>query len=339
MDNSIYNEHVQFPMSVDPHELRVRVPDILLGVVLALCTLVGVPGNIVALRYFSTCAAKKKKIHVTTYIYMAIAAVDIFIGILQLPIMVVLFVARKPWLFNDHVFCVFWANVFEFLQRSSIFLAMLLSITRTIPIVVPLYKMKKFWILIGFLVYSLIIVLEPVIAMWNKIDYTYIYNLSDPNCFQMAVKGLARELQYFFEATNILVASIITFISFIVTIVKLCSAPQMSPKTKSGKSASRFRQASITVAMFTAVFLLCNLPMFVLVFLFFLSDFKYFGSFFMRYYPWMIAKVVFVVLNGALNPMLYFFRMKEFNSWVKNAGKVTPAGRTSSVISPDSRMS
>ena len=80
MDNSIYNEHVQFPMNVDPHELRVRVPDILLGVVLALCTLVGVPGNIVALRYFSTCAAKKKKIHVTTYIYMAIAAVDIFIG-------------------------------------------------------------------------------------------------------------------------------------------------------------------------------------------------------------------------------------------------------------------
>ena len=80
MSDPLYNDHVQFNMGDMTHELRVRVPDILLGVVLALCTLVGVPGNIVALRYFSTCAAKKKKIHVTTYIYMAIAAVDIFIG-------------------------------------------------------------------------------------------------------------------------------------------------------------------------------------------------------------------------------------------------------------------
>ena len=78
MNNSIYNEHVWFPMQVDPHELRVRILDIFLGVILALCTVVGVPGNMVALRYFTTCAVKKKKIHVTTYVYMAIAAVDIF---------------------------------------------------------------------------------------------------------------------------------------------------------------------------------------------------------------------------------------------------------------------
>ena len=216
---------------------------------------------------------------------------------------------------------------------------MLLSVTRTIPIVVPLYKMRKLWILIGFLIYSLIILLEPVVAMWDKINYTYVYSLSDPNCFQLADKGLPRDLQYSLEALNILVASVITFVSFVVTIVKLCSAPQMSSNTKGGKSASRFRQASITVATFTALFLVCNLPMFLLVFLFLVTEFKYFGSFFMTYYPWMIAKVVFVVLNGALNPVLYFFRMKEFNTWVKSAGKVTPSVRTSSVVSPDSRMS
>ena len=86
MDNSIYNVHVQFPMNVDPHvqfnmgdmtqELRVRVPDILLGVVLALCTLVGVPGNIVALRYFTTA----RKTVLPTYLYIAIASVDICTG-------------------------------------------------------------------------------------------------------------------------------------------------------------------------------------------------------------------------------------------------------------------
>ena len=71
-----YNEHVQFNMGELSHELRVRILDIFLGVVLTLCTVVGVPGNMVALRYFTTA----RKTVLPTYIYIAIASVDICTG-------------------------------------------------------------------------------------------------------------------------------------------------------------------------------------------------------------------------------------------------------------------
>ena len=81
MGGGQYNDHVQFDMGDLVHDPTVRGLDVFLGVVLALCTLVGVPGNLVALRYFTIgVLKKKKKIHVTTFIYIAIASIDICSG-------------------------------------------------------------------------------------------------------------------------------------------------------------------------------------------------------------------------------------------------------------------
>ena len=84
-----------------------------------------------------------------------------------------------------------------------------------------------------------------------------------------------------------------------------------------------FIHASITVVIFTAVVLMCSLPMFVNVVLggitglFYSFPGPYFSEFYMAYYSWVVAKVVCVVLNASLNPVIYFFRMKDFNSWVR----------------------
>ena len=71
-----YNDHVQFTMGDLVYNPTVRGLDISLGVVLGLCTLVGVPGNLVALRYFTTTG----KAVLPTLIYIAIASVDICTG-------------------------------------------------------------------------------------------------------------------------------------------------------------------------------------------------------------------------------------------------------------------
>ena len=76
-----YNDHVQFDMGDLVYDPTVRGLDVFLGVVLALCTLVGVPGNLVALKYFSLgISKKKKKAHVTMFVYIAIASADICTG-------------------------------------------------------------------------------------------------------------------------------------------------------------------------------------------------------------------------------------------------------------------
>ena len=72
------NDHVQFDMGDLVYDPTVRGLDVFLGVVLAVCTLVGVPGNLVALRYFTS--ARRTVNVLPTCIYTAIASVDIFTG-------------------------------------------------------------------------------------------------------------------------------------------------------------------------------------------------------------------------------------------------------------------
>ena len=76
MKSPVYNPHVQFEMGNLTHDTRVRGPDLCLGAVLALCTLIGVPGNLIALRYFTTARAAV----LPTFIYIAIASIDICTG-------------------------------------------------------------------------------------------------------------------------------------------------------------------------------------------------------------------------------------------------------------------
>ena len=212
---------------------------------------------------------------------------------------------------------------------------MILSVTRTISIKVPLYRIQKYWVLSASLLYSCIILLEPLVGVIDRIDYKYIYNGNNPNCFQKAAPGVPYYFQYFLEATNILLISVVTFVSFIVTMVKLYAASSNIKRCVSDASATRsqrkFHQASIAVAIFTATFLVCNLPMFANVVMASITTmhFSYpgpiFSVFYMNYYSWVVSKVVCVVLNAGLNPVLYFLRMGDFNRWIRKGRSNKPS--------------
>jgi hypothetical protein len=203
---------------------------------------------------------------------------------------------------------------------------MLLSVTRTISIAFPLYQIRKYWVLVGSLIYSLVNLSEPILGRLDVLDYEYIYNGNNPNCFQKANSGLPFYFQYFLEAANILLISSFTFVSFVVTIFKLNSASKIRltlSNANQAKSIHPSSQASITVAIFTAVFLVCNLPMFANVVLYAVTilHFSYpgpiFSVFYMSYYSWVVSKVVCVVLNASINPVVYFLRMRDFNTWIR----------------------
>ena len=206
---------------------------------------------------------------------------------------------------------------------------MLLSVTRTIAIARPLYRIKKKCVLLSSLLYCFLTVLEFLVGMFPDINYTYLYSVDNPNCYQMATVGLPFNFQYFIEAANILLISVFTVISFVVAIFKLSSASMTkrapSRIEKPGETMRHaFLHASVTVVIFTAVVLICSIPMFVNVLLGGITGMLYtfpgpfFSEFYMAYYSWMVAKVVCVVLNASLNPVIYFFRMKDFNSWARS---------------------
>ena len=78
-NESSYPDHVFFTMGDLVSDPVVRGLDVFLGVILALCAVVGVPGNIAALMFFAK-GSLRKKAHVTTFVYLSIAVVDICTG-------------------------------------------------------------------------------------------------------------------------------------------------------------------------------------------------------------------------------------------------------------------
>ena len=122
-----------------PSTVTGQILDKLLGTIFVLCTLIGTPGNILALGYFWS--TKRKDLGVLLYI--AICCIDICTSIVHFPVTIALFNERLPGLFSNMVACAAWQVIFVFLQLSSMFLVMLLSVSRTIAIALPFYKVNK----------------------------------------------------------------------------------------------------------------------------------------------------------------------------------------------------
>ena len=101
--------------------------------------------------------------------------------------------------------------------------------------------------------------------------------------------------------------SLITSLGFIVCVLKLSSS---SPTEASRRRNNR---AAVTVTIFTGLFLVCNLPYFVVKVLELVSVMmprtRPFSSHAMFWYSWTVSYVLCTVLNATLNPLLYYWRM------------------------------
>ena len=122
--------------------------------------------------------------------------------------------------------------------------------------------------------------------------------------------------------------AILTFITLLVSIIKLHKTAKKSAASHSlssprAKVIEKWKhKASVTIAMFTTLFLVCNIPLFMnlmhnMTTRFFGVEYPgvYFSTRFMFWYSWHIAKMESVVVNAALNPLLYYSRMKSFRTW------------------------
>ena len=173
------------------------------------------------------------------------------------------------------------------------------------------------------LLFNTFLLIEPLVGLLDQINFKYIYNGDSPNCYQEADPGPPFYLQHFLEATYIILFLTVTFISFVVVLVRLWKRKSVSlSRRNSGTAPTKLVEASITVSIFTGLFLVTNLPLFINVVLYSITNtyFDYSGhmlsTFYMKYYSWVIAKVVCVALNACLNPLVYVLRMKDFQSWI-----------------------
>ena len=312
--------------------------DLTVAILLSLFLLVGLSGNLLAFLYFF----RKPRRDLSAFLYVAICAVDFCTCALQPPVIVSLVSGRSPGLFDIYNFCAAWGVVYDYCQRISMFLVMLLSVSRYLAIVRPFVARRKRTI-IGVLVgYVLFISLHNLVTLnhnmfwWGK-DAPYCYNEA-----KEGVEGVAVLVDEWLYTAEVGVPVLLAWISFILSTLSLLQMTRSGDKGGAGRAAvKQSKRASVTITMFTGLVLVCNLPYFICNLLFAVSEglgHEYpgplFRSPFMFWYSWLLSKVVLVVLNASTNPVLYVWRMNDFKSWVVT-GKREAVRRMSN--SPNSR--
>ena len=307
--NASYHAHVVMGSAAEASPII----DKALGSLLAVCFLFGTAGNVVSLSYFMS----TKRSTLTEQLYTAICSIDACTCVFQFPVMVSLLTNRKPGLFDNLAFCGVWSVVFEFLQVTSIFLVMLISLTRMISITFPFIKLYKRLVIFSFVAYCVISCIPLVMGIHVQFTFYYIGDLS--YCVKGTRVSWFNNLHNFFSSMQMGIPPLIIFISFVVSTLQL-------RRSMNAAAQERNRKASTTITIFTFIFLVCNFPCFVLLVLFTIQKVlkqAYPGYFFsinmfMSLHSWSVAKVGFVVLNASVNPIMYVFRMQRLRMWVRN---------------------
>jgi hypothetical protein len=117
----MYNNLIEF-YSIPGH----KAADLTLGITYVLCYWLGVPANILALRYITR--PSRRRMDLPTHLYSLTSLQDAIISLLSLTHGITMLRGRDVWLPG---FCATHFILFQVSQRMSVFLVAALSVTRT----------------------------------------------------------------------------------------------------------------------------------------------------------------------------------------------------------------
>ena len=268
-----------------------------------LCTLIGLPGNILALCFFAS-----KSRDLATVIYIFITAFDILISILMLPIALpFLYSERLSYLLYSQWFCAIWGILWFSGSLMTIFLVAVVSITRCICITFPLAKLflKKSVVVGVILVYIVFTLSQATIPFWVGKKYEYyrwhvgicIWTTYVLNDYPTA-KNIATNL-YLLQLYGLIAPIIFT------SLITVC----VLRRPRSRMSQSNYN-VTISILCFTSLYLICNIPPVtyqIMAYVHYRFNSPYAGQY-------MVAFTIGA--NSALNPLLYYWRTKPFRRFI-----------------------
>ena len=308
-------------------ELNVTAPDLLynpspaadkiLGSALFLCMLVGIPGNFLSMLYF----LHKKRRDLATCLYVAVCSVDLCTFFIHMPVMLSLLSGRRPVLFGFSTFCTGWSMVFTFQQQVSIFLVLLLSVTRTMVIVRPFMSIRKGGVIGALATFAAFKVIYEVtlVSLSDYFGLYFMYSSPAVYCFYNVSKDPWSTVDEVLSSFFLGVVPVGITASFIISVTKI-----YRQNLEAEPCADDKKRVTVTMAMFTGIFLVCNTPLFVNYTIYIVHCiaivYQYPGTIyrdrFMYNYIWPITEVCCMALNAALNPLLYFYRMERLRWFV-----------------------
>ena len=273
--------------------------------------IIGILGNISALTYFWP----ERHSSTPNKLYICIMLEDIMSALFIIPLAISLFSNRQPLPFAGPYFCELWTIGSIVLVRMSMFMVAVMSVTRTIAIVRPFFEIKWSTIVKAMILYAACLLAPDVI--FSALDWLHgHFYASRCSCSYILTDKIPSWARNFVLSTveiEVMLPSIVVFISFVISVVSLTRRKDKVTV----HSEKKFRDVSVTITLFTAVFLMCNTPFFVFQLLYTIaqidSSFKAkVTSDAMRNYGLLLFLYVPYIQNTALNPIVYFLRMPKY---------------------------
>ena len=142
-------------------QTQYRVFDGIIAECLLICLVIGLPGNALSLVYF----IKTRSRNLPNLLYMTVCSVDMVTCLIHVPVTINLLNKRDPGLLGNEYFCGVWYFTLLIVQQLSVFVVMVISITRTIVITFPFYQINK------NLVFTSILVTFLYHTIWTAVRF------------------------------------------------------------------------------------------------------------------------------------------------------------------------
>ncbi|XP_063683527.1 uncharacterized protein LOC134818046 [Bolinopsis microptera] len=296
--------------------------DHIIGGLAVMLTIIGLLGNITSFLHFW-----KKRKKSPDLLYSIISVVDGLTSAITFPVITSLLSSRSPMLFKIHVFCISWPILYSLLMRVSMVVVLLISVSRTFAIILPL-KAKSLRdqfgkMAVGVIGYTiLLLIIDISFNATTLIQASYLKAISscaivpvDESYMSWTTMTSALRIYWLSIDLELILPCVVVFVSFLVSAGSL-----LTRKPMQNNDEKKFRRVSITIALFTALFLVCYLPYFMLLATHIVSTFRVIKvNKSIHRYGFLVATFLLPLLNSAANPCLYIMRMPRYRKWLGSA--------------------
>ena len=242
---------------------------------------------------------------------------DILICSTTFPVTASFLNQRRSTLFGSDIFCTLWGVVWDILPMFSVFLVTVLSITRTVIIFNQGRKINQKIVMLIIMMYAILLIIQPLLQL--KIS-VYIFTEADLYCWNMTFSIFYKKLDIVLRSVQLAFPILPIIFSCIISTFFIISSIKLSKQKSPGNVIKQ--KVTITILIVTFVYIIFNIPVFINFVLHATlilhdnpyPDDIYYNNTVMFYYSWNITYVVCVALNSAVNPIIYFCRMKHFKA-------------------------
>ena len=305
------------------------------GLVSMTCFLVGAPTNLLSLTYFVS--RNREKSSYVRQLYILMNAVDLVICCLFLPTALSMFTEGAPLLFGSLFLCTVWGYVMQIVARLSVFCIGLVSIFRTLSVMLPFIRLSLVHILVPIGGYTTILLIQQSIPFWYGKSYHFL----------AAVGGCGWAIDDIFAITSsqykvltvllIVVEYILPLFPILLSCVLSCYQLRVSPFCSTDpslfsknscenkliqESLRTKRSATITIILLTIAYILFNLPYCVIMVgdvVAMLSEHTVFLQILpTRYFLLTYVSITFysIPLNSTVNPLIYIMRIARLREHI-----------------------